>query len=271
MDNLNDNLLTITNNDCQYIFFIVNLCNSLAVRQYMDWFLYAAYGCFVFGQLLWSTLFLRIFIMIGCGFHLVWAFLTKMYPKVQVEHFSFNSAFFIIHLVHIIVLLYNRKDPRLTKEQENIYKVFSKSLTKKQFLNLLSVSSILNLSKEQSNISRIGESFRDVIYLSNINENYKISVENENGVVEEIKSGQWIGAHEYSKRAAYLKDMKIGQKLINEELELLWNSSAKLKEINKKNDNNSEDGNNNIILKNRIEICTVLRVSIDVRFLYIET
>ena len=122
--------------------------------------------------------------------------------------------------------------PKFTKQEEEIYeRDFKEVFTKTEFNVLLSKSRLEYLASNESQICKVGQSFKELIYIAQINEGFSVVLEDKSGnIVTTVPTGSWIGIIEYAKREDYLNNEKLKQAIALGEYELVWQISATIRE-----------------------------------------
>ncbi len=209
---------------------------------------------------------------------------------MQIDTCIFNGIFIIINVYQIIRLIIKKLPPKFNEIEEKCYeRDFKEVFTREEFKLLLSKSKIDYLSTNESQICKIGGSFKEIIYIAKLNEGFSVELEDINGkLISRLKEGSWIGCIEYAKKDIIVKHKELGKMINDGTLELVWQVSGLLREYsigNKENNklneekNNPDDSNlqlNQIIktdenlkelklfLRNRKKGCIVYRFNIEV-------
>lgn len=170
--------------------------------------------------------------------------------------------------------------PKFKPQEKEIYdRDFKEVFNEHEFKLFLSKGKVDFLSTHESQICKIGQSFKEVIYIAHINEGFTITLEDSNeNLITTISEGSWIGISEYAKREDYLRIPKLEQAIHEGRYELVWNVSAvmrdsslrKLTEVEmwtnyeRKLTDDEDEFKEYLFLKKRGEGCTVYRFSIEV-------
>lgn len=218
--------------------------------------------------------------MLASFFFVLWGLLTEGL-RIQLETIIFNMFFVIINLYQIIRLLIKKIPPKFSNLEEYTYNItFKNVFSKDEYKMLLEKSNKEYLSTNQSQICRIGQSFKDIIYVAKLNNGFKIELRDVNNqIITYVEEGSWIGIGEYAIREDYLKNQDISSSIINGKYELVWGVSATIvknkdNEIEHRTNQYYDDdkyikqlmANKNItFLKKRSEGCIIYRFSLVVR------
>lgn len=87
------------------------------------------------------------------------------------------------------------------------------------------------LSTNESQICKIGQSFKEIIYIAHINEGFSVVLEDIHGkLISTLNSGSWIGCIEYAKKGILMKHKSLEKLIFEGKIELVWQVSAMLRE-----------------------------------------
>lgn len=209
---------------------------------------------------------------------------------VQIDTCIFNGVFILINIYQIVRLIIKKLPPKFNEIEEKCYnRDFKEVFSRDEFKLLLSKSKIDYLSTNESQICRIGGSFKEIIYIAQLNEGFSVELEDANGkLISRLKEGSWIGCIEYAKKDIIVKHKDLGKLIKDGSLELVWQVSGLLREysIGNENENKLIEGKNNgddsnvqlnqliktdenlkelkLFLRNRKKGCVVYRFNIEV-------
>jgi hypothetical protein len=169
--------------------------------------------------------------------------------------------------------------PKFSDLEKLIYeRNFKDVFTQFQFRMLLDKARVEYLSSNESQICKVGQSFKEVIYIAQINDGFSVELRDENErIISNVKEGSWIGIAEYAIREDYLKNPVLNKAITQGDYELVWEVSASIVQ-NKANENhktphrhiiNSKKSKNleeYVYLKKRSEGCIVYKFTIEVSF-----
>lgn len=209
---------------------------------------------------------------------------------VQIDTCIFNGVFILINIYQIVRLIIKKLPPKFNEIEEKCYnRDFKEVFSRDEFKLLLSKSKIDYLSTNESQICKIGGSFKEIIYIAQLNEGFSVELEDANGkLISRLKEGSWIGCIEYAKKDIIVKHKDLGKLIKDGSLELVWQVSGLLREysIGNENENKLIEGKNNgddsnvqlnqliktdenlkelkLFLRNRKKGCVVYRFNIEV-------
>ena len=134
------------------------------------------------------------------------------------------------------------------------------------------------MSTNATQICKVGQSFKEILYIASVNEGFRIELEDEFGhLITILKPGSWIGVVEHSKKEMIEKHPELSELVKTNKMELVWGISAIIKKNNKdqekieemKEFNIKEDNNINqlnIFLSKKQSGCVVYRFDLNVNF-----
>ena len=216
--------------------------------------------------------------MLASLFFVLWAFLTEGL-QVQLESVIWNIFFVLINVYQIIRLLRKKMPPKFTELEQYTYDMtFKNVFNHYEYKMLLKKARVEYLSTNESQICKVGQSFKDIIYVAKINEGFNIELRDlNNEFITCVNEGSWIGIGEYAIREEYLKNEKIANGIKDGKYELVWEVTADIVKKNNKLDanaleknkenellNNITDRNKHTFLKKRSEGCIIYRYSMEV-------
>eukprot|EP00340_Litonotus_pictus_P006638 CAMPEP_0170528592 /NCGR_PEP_ID=MMETSP0209-20121228/14108_1 /TAXON_ID=665100 ORGANISM="Litonotus pictus, Strain P1" /NCGR_SAMPLE_ID=MMETSP0209 /ASSEMBLY_ACC=CAM_ASM_000301 /LENGTH=213 /DNA_ID=CAMNT_0010819933 /DNA_START=285 /DNA_END=926 /DNA_ORIENTATION=- len=160
-------------------------------------------------------------------------------------------------------------------------RTFKEVFSEDEFYLLLEHGKMEYLSTGESQLCKVGQSFKELIYVAQIHEGYTVVLEDYQGnMVANVSEGSWIGIIEYAKREDYLKNKELAASIKDGKYELIWQISATIRDknfnkinpddttvedikdvaVNKEED---QDISQYEFLKKRNEGCIVYRFSIE--------
>lgn len=272
------------------IMFICKFEQGFEFREGLNWLIHVSYSCFTISLFFWNIFYIRSIIAIGSGFFCVWAWTIKDIA-VQLDHFSYNFIYAVINFYRNYRLLCKLMPPKFDEEETEIYeRDFKETFSSSEFRMLLNQGRREYLSSNESQICKYGQSFKEIIYVAQIYDRYRIVLEDNDGnMVSEVKQGSWIGINENAIREDYMQNEKI-KEAINGKYELIWQISATLRDdnlniINRKTiesnfnrdlairstlrtEVNDDELSRYQFIKKRVEGCVIYRFPIEVRIYY---
>lgn len=122
--------------------------------------------------------------------------------------------------------------PKFNEMEEKCYeRDFKEVFSRNEFKLLLSKSKIDYLSTNESQICKIGGSFKEIIYIAQLDEGFSVILEDKEGkLISQLKEGSWIGCIEYAKKDIILSHKGLGSMIKNGTLEIVWQVSGLLRE-----------------------------------------
>lgn len=195
----------------------------------------------------------------------------------------FNFLFIAINVYQIIRLIKKKIPPKFTLLEEEVYnRDFKEVFSRNEFNLLKSYGRMEYLSSNESQICKVGQSFKEIIYIAQIHEGFSVELYDASGMfVSEVKQGSWIGIGEYAIRENYLKNAYLSKLISTGEYELVWEISAVIKEHGKVETETKKHLTNNIgasntkpnvdnfvFLKKRSEGCIIYKFTIEVSNFY---
>jgi hypothetical protein len=223
---------------------------------------------------------IRLILAIGSIFFCVWAW-TVPDIAVQIDHFCYNLAYVVINLYQNYRLLGKMLPPTFKPLEKEIYeRDFKETFNQHEFKLFLSKGKLEYLSSHESQICKVGQSFKELVYIAYINEGFAIVLEDsDENMITQVPEGSWIGIIEYAKREDYLKIPKLNKAIHDGKYELIWNISAVMRDSNfrkltedelkygrKNTEENDEEFKEYQFLKKRAEGCIIYRFSIEVSY-----
>lgn len=172
--------------------------------------------------------------------------------------------------------------PKFKPQEKEIYeRDFKEIFNQHEFKLFLSKGKLEYLSSHESQICKVGQSFKELVYIAYINEGFTIVLEDsDENMITQVPEGSWIGIIEYAKREDYLRIPKVNKAIHDGKYELIWNISAVMRDSNfrKLSEDELKTGVRKLteveddfkefqFLKKRAEGCIIYRFSIEVRFL----
>lgn len=227
--------------------------------------------------------------------------------SVQLDHGIFNLVYIIINVYQIIRHLRKLIKPDFDDQEKIMYeRDFKDIFSEVEFKILLSKSRKDYYSNNISQICTSGQTFKELIYIAYIHEDYSVVLEDDQGkLISILKPGSWIGIIEVSKMEAIMSNPNLSRLVKEGKLELVWQVSAVVKKtkdlksivnrstkiIEEEEENNFKENEKNVFigheddkeleallnedptafhlklfLKNRNTGCVVLRFAIEVGF-----
>jgi len=217
--------------------YIYNFSNGFAIRRGFDVWLYLAYSSFLISYFIKDILYIRIVITLGSSFFVIWSFLAEGLG-VQLDTTIFNSIFVIINVYQIIRLIKKMLPPKLSQLESTVYqRDFAQVLSNNEFKMLVNQGSLEYLSQNESQICKVGQSFKEIIYVAQLNEGFELLLCDRNdNIISRLSEGSWIGIGEYAVREDYMNNPKIKNEILSGNYELTWGVSGLLRQV-KGNDN----------------------------------
>ena len=274
------------------VYMIYDFSSGWDAKRGFDVWLYLAYSSFVISYFLPNILYIRALIALGSCFFVVWSFVAPG-MGVQIDTFCFNIIYVLINIYQIIRLLKKKVPPKFNELENAIYeRDFKDVFSKNEFKMLINKSRVEYLSSNESQICKVGQSFKEIVYVADIHEGFTVELKDaNNNFVSNVQPGSWIGIGEYAIREDYLKNPILSKAIANGEYELVWEISASIKSTNVNNNkeftNHEEVKQNDIVrnmivhpshtsinikdyifLKKRSEGCIIYKFSIEVKNLF---
>lgn len=261
------------------VYMIHNLGQGFDIRRGFDVWLYLAYSSFLISYFLPNILYIRMIIALGSLFFVIWSCVAPGLA-VQMDSLLFNLLYIIINVYQIIRLLRKKIPPKFSELEEKIYtRNFQEVFSRFEFKMLLDKARVEYLSTNESQICKIGQSYREVIYVAHINEGYSVELRDiNNNIISNVKEGSWIGIAEYAIREDYLKNPKLRKVIMDGDYELVWEVTASIVQNNKENNEmekvikkneNREQYEDFVYLKKRSEGCIVYKFTMEVILIYL--
>ena len=114
----------------------------------------------------------------------------------------FNGVFILINIYNSIPLFLKYLEVKLKPLEEKVYQEnFKNYLSRRNFKKLIS-KSILNFYSNDSQITRLGNSFHSLYYIALIDPSYEVILIKDGVELYPLKENSWVGIIEYMK---YLK------------------------------------------------------------------
>lgn len=124
-----------------------------------------------------------------------------------------------------------------------------------QFNYFLKKCKIDYLSMNESQICKVGQSFKELIYIAHINDGYSVVLEDSKGkLISYLKPGSWIGCIEYAKRDFIMKEPILEKLIKSGKLELVWQVSALIREKSKYEEKEVEVGIKKVVKKDGVNL-----------------
>lgn len=276
--------------------FIYNFSNGFAIRRGFDVWLYLAYSSFLISYFISNILYIRIVLTLGNCFFVIWSFLAEGLG-VQLDTTIFNLVFILINTYQIIRLIRKMLPPKFSPFETNIYeRDFAEVFSTNEFKMLINHGTLEYLSQNESQICKVGQSFKEIIYIAQLNEGFELYLLDRNdNIISRLSEGSWIGIGEYAIREDYMKNPKIREEILSGQYEVTWGVSGLLRQVKEENKEFDEKGeqrrnseriyietqneklinekkdvyikserSDNLMLKKRSEGCIVYRFSLEV-------
>lgn len=169
--------------------------------------------------------------------------------------------------------------PTFKPQEKEIYeRDFKEIFNQHEFKLFLSKGKLEYLSSHESQICKVGQSFKELVYIAYINEGFTIVLEDsDENMITQVPEGSWIGIIEYAKREDYLRIPKVNKAIHDGKYELIWNISAVMRDssFRKLSEDELKTGVRKLteveddfkefqFLKKRAEGCIIYRFSIEV-------
>lgn len=151
--------------------------------------------------------------------------------SVQLDHGIFNLVYIIINVYQIIRHLRKLIKPDFDDQEKIMYeRDFKDIFSEVEFKILLSKSRKDYYSNNISQICTSGQTFKELIYIAYIHEDYSVVLEDDQGkLISILKPGSWIGIIEVSKMEAIMSNPNLSRLVKEGKLELVWQVSAVVK------------------------------------------
>jgi hypothetical protein len=187
--------------------------------------------------------------------------------------------------------------PKFSPFETNIYeRDFAEVFSTNEFKMLINHGTLEYLSQNESQICKVGQSFKEIIYIAQLNEGFELYLLDRNdNIISRLSEGSWIGIGEYAIREDYMKNPKIREEILSGQYEVTWGVSGLLRQVKEENKEFDEKGeqrrnseriyietqneklinekkdvymkserSDNLMLKKRSEGCIVYRFSLEV-------
>lgn len=161
----------------------------------------------------------------------LFSFISPEVDGVQLDHGIFNFVYIIINVYQIIRHLRKLIKPDFDDQEKIIYeRDFKEIFSEVEFKLLLSKSRKDYYSNNISQICTSGQTFKELIYIAYIHEDYSVVLENDQGkLISILKPGSWIGIIEVSKMEVIMNNPNLAKLVKEGKLELVWQVSAIVK------------------------------------------
>ncbi len=238
---MNNTIAADSSSQIWAVSFIHALGQGFDVKRGFDVWMYLAYSCFVISYFLNNILYIRALIALGSFWFIMWAFLAPG-MGVQIDTLCFNTAYVAINIYQIIRLLKKKMPPKFSELEQTCFdRDFKDVFSPNEFKMLLDKGRLEYLSQNESQICKVGQSFKEIVYVAHINDGFCVELrDSNNNFVSNVHAGSWIGIEEYAIREDYLKNPILNKAIKNGEYELIWEISAHIKEFDKKGSKGQE-------------------------------